>query len=133
MCVSRGMMPAVCQRPCKSKSIVGKCAHVALLICCMCAMEKGKVDFLSGVSPLTTEVSQLNCSHNAQTLVVHMLVCASVFHFAMRMHVSSCMMTHANQLCEDGSCQSQIEHASASKAWCVLLQSFLLCWNAGSS
>ncbi len=43
-----------------------------------------------GADSLTTEVSQLNCSDNAQGSHVHMLVCASVFQFGMRMYVNSC-------------------------------------------
>jgi len=97
-----------------------------------------------GADSLTTEVSQLNCSDNAQSSHVHMLVCASVFQFGMRMYVNSCnddschsimwgwlmpvnhvMMTHASH---------SVERASASKAWCLLwlLHWLLLCWNAGS-
>ncbi len=50
-----------------------------------------------GAESLTTEVSQLNCSDNAQGSHVHMLVCASVFQFGIRMYVNSC---------NDDSCQS---------------------------
>ena len=51
----------------------------------------------AGAELVTTEVRQLNCSCKDKAFVVCMLVCTSVFHFRMRMHVNSC---------NDDSCQS---------------------------
>ncbi len=42
----------------------------------------------AGAELVTTEVSQLNCSHNAQAFIVCMLLFTSVFHFGMRMRVN---------------------------------------------
>jgi hypothetical protein len=44
----------------------------------------------AGAEPMTTEVSQLNCSQTTQALTVCMLVCTSVFHSGMRIHVNFC-------------------------------------------